>query len=242
LGGGSDIAVAFVQRCLRAGLERVVLAGRAGGSLTDAEAALSVAHPGVQLDRAAFDGSATESHGPALRAIDEQYGPFDTVLVAFGALGDPFTLDLEPDAAAQLAHLNYVGAVSSTLASLDILRGEPNARLIVMSSIAAVRPRVGNLVYGSAKAGLDAFARELRAPARKLGVDVIVVRPGFVHTRMTEGLEPAPLSTTAEEVADDMFDGLGKGRAIIHSPSVLGPIGVVLRNLPAPLWRRISSR
>jgi len=132
--------------------------------------------------------------------------------------------------------------VSSCLASLNILRGEPQARLIVFSSIAAVRPRIGNIVYGSAKSGLDAFARELAAPAKQVGVEVVVVRPGFVHSRMTEGLESAPFATTPDEVAADIVAGLAKGRSIIHSPGVLAPIGLVLKNLPGTVWRQVSKR
>jgi decaprenylphospho-beta-D-erythro-pentofuranosid-2-ulose 2-reductase len=100
----------------------------------------------------------------------------------------------------------------------------------------------GNIVYGSAKAGLDAFVRELTAPAKKVGVQVTLVRPGFVHSRMTEGLDAAPFATTPEEVASDMADGLTKGRAVVHSPAVLAPVGLVLKNLPGAVWRRISER
>lgn len=242
LGGGSEIASAFVQRCAAANLEQVVLAARSGGSVDEVAVALASNAGHVQVDIAEFDGTDTANHGRSLRDLDETFGPFDTVVVAFGQLGDPFTIDIDPNVAAQLAEINFGGAVSSSLAALNILRGEPNARLIIFSSIAGVRPRVGNLVYGSAKAGLDAFAMELRAPARAVGVDVVVVRPGFVRGRMTAGLEPAPMATTPHEVAADMFDGIGKGRSVIHSPAALAPVGAVLRNLPGPIWRRIAAR
>ncbi len=242
LGGGSDIAAAFVARLASEGLTHVVLAGRSGGTRDDAASGLRGDFASLTIDTVDFDGADSASHESTLQTIDETHGPFDTVLVAFGQLGAEFTIDADPAEMADLAAVNFGGAVSSCLAALAILRGEPNARLIVFSSIAAVRPRIGNIVYGSAKAGLDAFARELAAPAKQVGVEVVVVRPGFVHTRMTTGLEPAPFATTAQAVADDMFDGLTKGRAIIHSPSVLAPVGLVLKNLPAVVWRRVSKR
>ena len=242
LGGGSEIGLAFVRRCVAAGLERVVLAGRGGGTVDDAAKALGTGTSHIRVHVAEFDGADTLSHQATLDQLDEEHGPFDTVLVAFGQLGEPFTIDIDPNVAAQLAQVNFTGAISATLAALGILRGEPHARLMVISSIAAVRPRVGNLVYGSAKAGFDSFAVELCAPARRVGVDVIVVRPGFVHSRMTEGLAPAPFSTTPAEVADDMFEGMSKGRSVIHSPALIGPVGAVLRNLPGPIWRRVAAR
>ncbi len=242
LGGGSDIAAAFVNRLATESLSLVVLAGRAGGTRDEAASRLAAEHPSLAIETTDFDGSNSGSHAQVLVAIDEANGPFDAVLVAFGQLGAEFNIDANPAEMAELANVNFGGAVSSCLAALQILRGEPNARLIVFSSIAAVRPRIGNIVYGSAKSGLDAFARELAAPAKKVGVEVVVVRPGFVHSRMTEGLDAAPFATTPDEVADDMFDGLAKGKAIIHSPAVLAPVGLVLKNLPAAVWRQISKR
>ena len=242
LGGGSDIAAAFVRQIGDDGLQHVVLAGRPGGSRDEAAAAFSADMPQLSVATADFDGAASETHAATINAIGEQHGPFDAVLVAFGQLGEPFTLDADPAAMAELANVNFGGAVSSTMAAINLLRGEPGARLIVISSIAAVRPRVGNIVYGSAKAGLDAFTREITAPAKKVGVDTVLVRPGFVHSRMTEGLDPAPFAATVEEVAKDMAEGLRKGRSIIHAPSVLGPVGLVLKNLPGALWRQVSKR
>lgn len=242
LGGGSDIAVAFVNRLATESLSHVVLAGRSGGSRDQAATSLAETHPELSVSTADFDGADSPGHSTLLRTINETHGPFDAVLVAFGQLGESFTIDADPAAMAELANVNFGGAVSSCLSSLNILRGEPDARLIVFSSIAAVRPRIGNIVYGSAKSGLDAFARELAAPAKKVGVQVVVVRPGFVHSRMTEGLDAAPFATTPDEVAADMFDGLTKGRAIIHSPGVLAPVGLVLKNLPGFVWRQISKR
>jgi decaprenylphospho-beta-D-erythro-pentofuranosid-2-ulose 2-reductase len=242
LGGGSDIGVAFVDELMSRNLNHVVLAGRKGGTRDSAASQLRSSHPSLNVEVVDFDGADAAGHDAVLRAVDQAHGPFDAVVVAFGQLGEPFTIDASPADMAQLATVNFSGAVSATMASLNILRGEPNARLIVFSSVAAVRPRIGNIVYGSAKAGLDAFARELAAPAKAVGVEVVVVRPGFVHTRMTEGVEAAPFATTADVVAKDMVEGIEKGKAIIHSPAVLGPVGLVLKNLPAPIWRIVSKR
>ena len=242
LGGGSDIAIAFVHRIAAEGLRKVVLAGRAGGSRDQAAAELRARLPELEVSTADFDGADSASHAQVVESIAGVHGSFDAVLVAFGQLGEPFTLDADPAAMADLAQVNFAGAVSSSMAAINLLRGEPDARLIVLSSIAAVRPRVGNIVYGAAKAGLDAFTREITAPANKLGVEVVLVRPGFVHSRMTEGLDPAPFAATADEVAQAMADGIAKGRSIIHAPAVLGPVGLVLKNLPGTVWRQISKR
>lgn len=242
LGGGSEIAVAFAQRCIDQGLDRLVLAGRPGGTVDHAASTLLDADSDASIAVASYDGSAPTTHASALKAIDEMHGPFDTVLIAFGRLGDEFTLDVDPAEAADLIGVNFAGAASSTLAAIPVLQGQLDARLIVISSIAAVRPRIGNLAYGAAKAGLDAFLTELRAPMADRGISLTIVRPGFVHSRMTDGLDPAPFATTPDVVAQDMHTGLMAGKKIVHSPSALAPVGQVLRNLPGPVWRKVSAR
>ena len=87
LGGGSEIAGAFVERCIEADLDHLVLAGRAGGSLDDAAGRLLRDHPDVRIEMAGFDAEASDRHHAALRALHDHHGPFDTVLVAFGRLG-----------------------------------------------------------------------------------------------------------------------------------------------------------
>ena len=97
-------------------------------------------------------------------------------------------------------------------------------------------------MYGSSKAGLDAFAQGLGDTLIDKGVDVLVVRPGFVTSKMTEGLDPAPFAIRPEVVADTIADAIERGRSgVLSVPSKLGPMFLVLRNTPRPLWRRIAG-
>ena len=114
-------------------------------------------------------------------------------------------------------------------------------RIVVLSSVAGVRVRRANFVYGSAKAGIDGFSVGLGEALRGTGVSVQVVRPGFVRTKMTEGLPAAPFATSAEAVAAAVVHGLESGAPVIWSPPVLGPAFVLLRNLPRALWRRLPG-
>jgi decaprenylphospho-beta-D-erythro-pentofuranosid-2-ulose 2-reductase len=105
-----------------------------------------------------------------------------------------------------------------------------------------MRARADNYVYGSTKAGLDAFSQGLGDALVGTGARVVVVRPGFVHTKMTAGLPPAPFSTTPEAVADAVMAGLARGREVIWAPAIVGPVFSVLRLLPRSVWRRVSAR
>jgi decaprenylphospho-beta-D-erythro-pentofuranosid-2-ulose 2-reductase len=135
-----------------------------------------------------------------------------------------------------------VGAVSSGLAVAGHLRRQAHGTLVVFSSVAGERVRAENFVYGSTKAGLDAFAQGLADSLVGSGASVLVVRPGFVRTAMTTHLDDGPMATTAEAVAADVVAGLRSGAHTVWSPAKLRYVFSVLRHLPRPVWRRVADR
>ena len=112
--------------------------------------------------------------------------------------------------------------------------------VVLLSSVAGERARRSNFVYGSSKAGADAFYQGLGDRLAGTGVKVMVVRPGFVTTKMTAGLEPAPLSTTPEAVARAVTHGLERGRDTVWVPTTLRFVMSGLRHLPRPVFRRLN--
>lgn len=239
LGGTSDIAAATVDLLVADRCRRVVLAGRPSGRLD--ETADRFRSDGVTVEVAAFDAVATESHEKVLGEIFDA-GDIDLVILAFGVLGDQETFERDPSAAVDAVTVNYTGAVSAGLVVADRLRRQGHGTLAVLSSVAGVRTRKDNFVYGSTKAGLDGFAQGLGDALVGSGARVMVVRPGFVATRMTEGMEPAPFATTPEAVAGDLVAGLRKGRSTVWSPAILQAVFGTLRFAPGPLWRRLADR
>jgi decaprenylphospho-beta-D-erythro-pentofuranosid-2-ulose 2-reductase len=135
--------------------------------------------------------------------------------------------------------VNLAGCGALMLATLRHLRAQGHGSLIVLSSVAAERPRASNAVYGAAKAGLDALAQALSDALAGTGVEVIVVRPGFVRTKMTAGLKPSPFATSADDVAAVAVGALGRGSRTVWAPWPLRPLFAVLRVLPRALWRTL---
>jgi decaprenylphospho-beta-D-erythro-pentofuranosid-2-ulose 2-reductase len=238
LGGTSEIALAVVRRCARAGrLRRVVLAGRDEGRLC--AVAGEVAAAGVPIvDQLAFEATDTTSHAALLQRA-RAGGDLDVVLLAFGELGDQSRIEADPAQAVRLAQTNYVGALSAGLHVAAALREQGHGVLIVLSSVAGQRGRRANFVYGSTKAGLDTFAQGLGDALHGSGAWVMVVRPGFVHTRMTAGLPPAPMSTSAEAVAEAIMNGLRLRRETVWVPARLRLVMALVRALPRPVFRRL---
>jgi len=68
---------------------------------------------------------------------------------------------------------------------------------------------------------------------------VLIVRPGFVTTKMTAGMKPAPLATTADAVADAVVKGLAAGKEIVWVPGPLRAVFAGFRHLPRSVWRRL---
>lgn len=240
LGGTSDIAIAAVQEMAGRGLERVVLAGRSADGLAAARARLD-GHS-LEVDDVSFDAIDAAEHQAFFERMSSHFGPFEAVLLAFGVLGETFDLDTDPASAAELISVNFGGAASAALGATQMLAAGGGGTLAVISSITAVRPRKPNMIYGAAKAGLDTFCVTLNDALNHTPVNVMIVRPGFVHTRMTEGVEAAPFATTADVVGTDIADGFESGAEVVWSPGILKFVAPVLKALPRPLWRKISAR
>jgi decaprenylphospho-beta-D-erythro-pentofuranosid-2-ulose 2-reductase len=239
LGGTSDIAAATVEELVADRCRRVVLAGRPSERLD--QVADRFRTPAVSVEVAPFDAAATETHEKVLGEVFDT-GDIDLVILAFGVLGDQETFERDPAAAVEAVTVNYTGAVSAGLVVAERLRAQGHGTLVVLSSVAGVRTRRDNFVYGSTKAGLDGFATGLGDALVGSGARVVVVRPGWVASRMTEGMEPGPFATTPEAVARDIVAGLRRGRSTIWSPPVLQPLFGALRYVPGPLWRRLGDR
>ena len=239
LGGTSDIGVATARLLVARGTRQVVLAGRNAGPLENA--ARSVRASGnARVETAAFDALETEKHEGFVRDVAELYGDVDLALLAFGVLGDQRAAEDDPSLALHVARTNYVGAVSVLLPLAARMREQGHGSIVVLSSVAGERGRRSNFVYGSAKAGIDVFCQGLADSLHGSGVHVLVVRPGFVRSKMTSHLETAPLSTTPRKVAAAIVSGLGDGRDTVWVPAQLRWVMSALRHLPRPVFRRLE--
>ena len=236
MGGTSDIGLAVVEAFASDRPLRVVLAGRPSPRLDAARARLERA--GCAVETVEFDARALDTHADVVRKAFSG-GDVDVALVAFGLLGDNERAWQDVDAAVELAQVNYTAAVAVGVALAGRMREQGHGAIVAFSSVAGERARRSNFVYGSTKAGMDAFYTGLTEALRPEGITVTVVRPGFVHTRMTEGLPPAPLATTPEAVAAAVVDAVRSRREQVWAPAPLRGVMSVLRHLPRAVFRRL---
>jgi decaprenylphospho-beta-D-erythro-pentofuranosid-2-ulose 2-reductase len=237
LGGNSELGAAVTRRLAAGGLRRVALAVR---DPARARHAGDLRAAGLEVHVTAFDADDMAGHPAAVDAVFAALRDVDCALVAFGVLGDQARLEADHEAAAAVARTNYVGAVSVMTIVAERLRAQGHGSIAVLSSVAGERVRRANYVYGSAKAGLDGFAQGLGDALAPDGIRVLVVRPGFVHTQMTEGREPAPFATDPAAVAEQVVAGLRRGAHTVWAPPALRWVFVVMRHLPRVAWRRLE--
>jgi decaprenylphospho-beta-D-erythro-pentofuranosid-2-ulose 2-reductase len=236
LGGGSEIGRATVVALASPALRRVVLAGRPGASTDDAAAALAAT--GAEVEVVDLDVADTSSHAAVLSTVFGS-GDVDVVLLVAGVLGDQAVFETDVEQAVAAAQVNYVGSMSLAMLSAQHLAEQRHGVLVVVSSVAGERARRSNFVYGSTKAGIDAIGLGLVEVLRGTGARVLVVRPGFVRTRMTAHLPEAPLAVEADDVARAVVDGIRKGKELVYSPPLMRPVMSALRHLPRPVFRRL---
>ncbi len=238
LGATSDIARALVGQLVADGCERVVLAGRDPDRLSDA--ATEAKDAGARLvTTTTFDATQINEAAAVVDWGFSAGGRIDLVVVAVGLLSDQPEDERDPVRVARCISVNFTWPAAALARVAHHLREQGAGRAVVLSSVAGVRVRRSNYIYGSAKAGLDAYARTLNQSLVGSGGSVMVVRPGFVVSRMTEGRKAPPIASTTESVAKDTVRGLERGAAVVWSPTSLQGIFTILRLLPEVIWRRL---
>ncbi|HUY07424.1 MAG TPA: SDR family NAD(P)-dependent oxidoreductase [Acidimicrobiales bacterium] len=240
IGGGSDIALATLRSLAKRRLRRVVLLGRHEEVLNGAAAQLRSA--GIEdVSIAIYDVNDVGRAAEIVEKTVEILGTVDLVFVAAGFLGDAKLEVIDPEIVSRTISTNFTGPAAVMTAFAHRLAVQGYGRFVVLSSVAGVRVRKSNFVYGSAKAGLDGFAQGLDDALVGTGLSVMIVRPGFVHSKMTFGLKAAPMAVTPEAVGQAIVRGLETGASVVWAPSSLFWVFAVLVHLPRRLWRLIPG-
>lgn len=232
IGGTSDIGGEIAERICNG--HNVVLAARNVGALGDVEKRMRDAGA-LSVRAVEFDAVNLDSHREVVEEAAKS-GPITAAIVAFGILGDQARAEHDEAHAAQIALVDYAAQVSMLTVLADVM---DSGHIFAFSSIAGWRARRANYVYGSTKAGLDAFCQGLADRLHGTDLSLITARPGFVIGSMTEGMKPAPLSVTPDQVADAVVGAMGKGSRTIWIPRALQLLAWVMRCVPRPIWRRM---
>ncbi|MEY2767566.1 MAG: hypothetical protein RI939_169 [Actinomycetota bacterium] len=235
-GGTSEIGQQIAARLLQPGVARLTLVARdvdaaaAFGESLDTEAEVEVVR---------FDGA---DHAAMESVVDEVSAggrDIDVAIIAHGVLAEGTDYYAAPARVAEVLSVNTVASAALLYAVAARMRSQGYGRIILLSSVAGVRVRKGNPVYGASKAAIDSLAVAVDHELAGTGASILVVRPGFVESKMTSGMKKAPFATTPAAVADIVAKAANSTATVVYAPSVLRFVFGVFRLLPQAVWRRL---
>ncbi|ETX10989.1 short-chain dehydrogenase [Roseivivax halodurans JCM 10272] len=234
LGGRSEIGLA-IGRVFAAEGHNLILAARDPESLEPERADIALRHD-IEVKLTQFDVLDTESMHGFVEALD----PAPEIVVSvIGLMGEQAENERDPIAATQVMRSNYEGPALILGLFAERMVAAKKGTIVGVSSVAGDRGRASNYVYGSAKAGFTAFLSGLRNRCARLGVQVVTVKPGFVATRMTEGMDlPAALTAAPEEVGQAVLRAVERGRDVVYVRPVWGLVMRIITAIPERFFKR----
>lgn len=236
LGARSDIGLAIAHAFAHAG-HAVQLAARDAASLEADRADIALRH-GVSVSLHEFDALATDQLEGFVDGLPELP---QVAVSAVGTMAEQAVNETDLASAQRDIRSNFEGPALTFGVLANRMAARGSGTLVGISSVAGLRGRAANYVYGSAKAGFTAFLSGLRNRLAKQGVHVVTVLPGFVDTRMTAGLDlPAKLTAQPAEVADAVVAAVNKGRNVIYVRRIWQVIMLIIGNIPEAIFKKLS--
>lgn len=238
-GGTSEIGQAIVSRLVGPGVSRVALVSRDTEGAARASTSFTGGREDLDLVHIPFDAANASDMPRVVAEVVSAVGDIDVAVIAHGLLREGHDYYADPAAVADVANVNFTGTMALMYGLADRMRSQGYGKIVLLSSVAGERVRRGNPAYGATKAGIDGFALALDHELEGSGASILVVRPGFVDTKMTAGMDKAPFSTTADAVASATVKALGGDKKVIWVPGILRVIFTVFKALPLVIWRKL---
>ncbi|WP_300518083.1 SDR family oxidoreductase [Aliiroseovarius sp.] len=236
LGATSSMARAFARRVSAEGAT-VLLAGRDMEDMR--KTAADLVARGGRAEALPFDARTPSGFDALVERGRTEPGVLNAA-VFVGSMPEQSAIDADPGLIDGTVRDNFTGPAHL----LHMLAPEIEARgagtIVGVGSVAGDRGRVGNYVYGAAKAGFATYLSGLRNRLNRAGGHVITVKPGFVDTAMTWGIEGMFLVASPDAVARDILRAAAKGRNVIYTPFFWRWIMLIIRLIPEPVFKKLS--
>lgn len=238
LGATKGMGRALARRMAERG-ERLFLLGRDSEQLARSAADLEI-RGAAPVGFARCDLLRPDGFPSALDRADEALGGFDCMVISAAAFATQEELEADGWTRRDLLAADLVSTVELCEQARTRLLARGGGTLCVFSSVAGDRARKPVVVYGTAKAGISYYMEGLDLRFRARGLRAVLVKPGFVKTGMTAGLEPPPFASTPERVADTVLRAIDRGKPVVYAPPVWRIVMAAIRLLPRALMRRVD--
>lgn len=238
-GGTSEIGQAILDEIVKPGVSRLVLVSRDIETAAAMSHNIVESHPEIDVHHVRFDASDAGSMEHVVAEITDEIGDIDIAVIAHGLLNEGADYYSQPSGLVDMANVNFTGTMVLMYALAQRMRTQGDGKIVLLSSVAGVRVRKANAAYGATKAGIDGFALALDHDLQGTGASVLVVRPGFVTTKMTAGMKKAPFSTDARAVAQITAKAIASNKSLVWAPGILQWMFLILKNVPLTVWRKL---
>lgn len=238
-GGSSELGISTVRHLLTPTVQHIVMVSRDINAAQVVDDEFSQLCPDAEISHVRFDGADSASMPDVVHEVVSIVGDIDVAVIAHAVLGQEIDGFQNPSDVKNLIDVNVTATMSLLYALAARMRTQRHGTICLYSSVAGVRVRKANAPYGASKAAIDSFALALGHDLKDAGVCVVVVRPGFVHTKMTADMKAAPFATTPDIVGKKAAEGIRDGAAVVWVPGIMRLIFGVFRVLPLSLWRRL---
>lgn len=239
LGATKGMGRALARRMAERG-DTICLLGRSAADLERSAADLRVRGAVNPVAHARCDLEDPTTFESSIAAAAEAMGGLDAVVVTAGIFAKQEDLESNPGLAGRLLRVNFTNTVLFCEAAKNALLQRGGGTLCVFSSVAGERGRKPVVIYGATKAGLSRYLEGLDHKHHQDGLRVITVKPGFVKTSMTAGLDPPPFAGEPDEVAARVLRAIDRGAPVVYAPAPWQLIMAIIRALPRLIMRRLS--
>jgi len=237
LGATSSMAAALA-RALAARGEGLLLAGRDAEELERIAADCRL-RGAAMAEAVAFDARKPDTFAPIIARAEQEMGQI-CAAVFVGSMPDQRAVDIEPALIDGTVTDSFTGPARFLQMLAPVMEERGGGTIVGVGSVAGDRGRLGNYVYGAAKAGFHAYLSGLRNRLGRAGAHVMTVKPGFVDTAMTWGIEGMFLVARPDAVARDILRGVDKGRNVIYTPFFWRWIMLIIRTIPEPIFKKLK--
>ena len=239
LGASKGMGRSLARRMAERG-DRLFLLGRDLDDLRRSAADLKNLGATGEVGVTRCDLSDRSTFATSLNAARDTMGDINTIVITAGAFGQQEDLETNSDARDRLLTLNFTNTIHFCEAARTTLLARGGGTLCVFSSVAGERGRKPVILYGASKAGLSYYLEGIDHKFHDQGLRVVTVKPGFVKTGMTAGLDPPPFAGEPDDVALTVLKAIDRGQAVVYAPAIWRWVMLVIRYLPRAVMRKIG--
>lgn len=237
LGGTSSMARAFIRHLAESGAG-LILTGRDSKEL-EANAADAIAYGARFAEAMLIDMRDNSTFGAVLERLGQEDGILNAGVFT-GSMPEQSEIDADPSLIAGVIVDSHTGPAEFLQLLAPMLEERESGTVVGVGSVAGDRGRIGNYVYGSSKAGFEAYLSGLRNRLGRSGAHVVTVKPGMIDTAMTWHLDKLMFPGTPDSVANDIAKGIKKKRNVVYTPWIWRYIMLVIRHIPEPIFKKMS--